>query len=200
MGIYLAEQTMLFFQSILLGALFGIAYDALRITRIAIPTARWVVSVEDVLYFLLCAVSAFFFIMRTNDGQVRLFVLIGATVGMLLYFNSLSILVMGVSEALIRFVKAVIRLICRWIFLPIWRLFYAIVSLIIRPIAYLGGLSKKTVQRCKNSLKNRREVLYNQLRSGLSRKATKPRPPKHGKRQRKSQADDKKHGKKEGRA
>lgn len=199
MGIYLAEQTMLFFQSILLGGAFGLLYDALRITRIAIPTARWVVFIEDVFFFFTCAVSTFFFIMRTIDGQVRLFVLIGAALGMILYFHSLSLLVMGISQAIIGVIKAILRLIFRWILFPIWRLFYGIVRLIIRPFRFLGAAAKKTIQRCKLSLKVRHKVLYNQLRSKLAKIGNSGQPEKPEKRKRKFRTHAKKRREKKGR-
>ena len=168
MGVYLAEQTTIFLQSVVLGFAYGILYDVFRITRIAIPTARWVVFAQDVLYFFICAVSTFFFLLRTMDGQVRFFVLFGAILGMVIYFYSLSILIMGVSAAIIRVVKAVLRWVYRWIMLPIWRIIYSFVVLIMRPVRFLGAQIEKTVQRCKYGLKVRRKVLYNQLSGKLT--------------------------------
>jgi len=198
-GIYLAEQTLLFFQSILLGAAFGLLYDALRITRIAIPTPSWVVFIEDVFFFLTCGVSTFFFIMRTIDGQVRFFVLMGAALGMILYFYSLSILVMGISQAIIRIIKGILRLLFHWILFPIWKLFYGIVSLIIRPFLFFAAGIKKTVQRCKLSLKVRRKVLYNQLRSKFAKSRNNRQPEKTKKRKRKFGTHAKKRREKKGR-
>jgi len=168
MGVYLAEQTTIFLQAILLGFVYGILYDAFRITRIAVPTARWVIFVQDVLFFFICAVSTFFFLMRTMDGQVRFFVLLGAVLGMIIYFYSLSILIMGVSAAIIRVVKTVLSWVYRWILLPIWRIIYSFVVLIMRPIRFLGARFEKTVQRCKYGLKVRRKMLYNQLSDKLT--------------------------------
>ena len=188
MGIYLAEQTMLFLKSILLGGAFGLLYDGLRITRIALPTAKWVVFAQDVLFFLVCAVAAFFFLMRTIDGQVRFFIFIGATLGAVLYFQTLSIPVMGVSGAVIRAIKAVLRVICHWILFPIWRIFYNIVVLLLRPARFFGLKLKKTAQRCKYSLKIKHIVLYNQLKRNVSGKMAK----KQDKRRRKLKANVKK--------
>ena len=196
MGIYLAEQTALFLKSILLGCVFGLLYDALRITRIAVPTAKWVVFAEDVLFFKICAVATFFFLMRTIDGQVRFFIFIGVLLGMLLNFHTLSILVMGVSSAVIRAVKAILRAIYRWILFPIWRIFYNIVLLVLRPVRFLGHSLKKTAQRCKYSLKTKHIVLYNQLKRRVYGKVAK----RQDKRQRKSKADVKKRTQKQAQA
>ena len=178
MGIYLAEQTLFFLEAILLGFSFGLLYDALRITRVALPTPGWVLFLEDVFFFMVCAVGTFFFLMRAIDGQVRFFILIGEILGLVIYFNSLSILVMGVSQAVIRFIKAVLRFICERILLPIWRLMYNLVVLVMRPVRFLSFQMKKMIQRCKYSLKVRRKVLYNQLRGVIEGKPAKRRAPK----------------------
>ena len=165
MGIYLEQQTMFFLQSVLLGFAFGLAYDCFRIARIAVRTAAWAVFIQDILFFFLCAVSTFFFMLRTIDGQLRFFILMGEALGALLYFLTLSILVMKVSTALINAVKAALRFVFYRIFLPVWRLLYAIVAIIMRPVRFLSHFIRKNAKRCKYRLKVRRKVLYNQLGS-----------------------------------
>jgi len=169
---------MIFLQSLFLGGAFGLLYDAFRITRIAIPVPRWIVFIEDVLFFLACAVSTFFFLMRVIDGQLRFFIFIGTILGMVIYFYSLSILIMGLSGAIIRAVKAVLRAAYRWILFPVWWLFYNIVVLLMRPARFLGNRFKKTAQRCKYVLKVRHKILYNQLKSSLLGKVAKKRTKK----------------------
>jgi hypothetical protein len=173
LGIYLAEQTRFFLEAILLGAAFGLLYDALRITRLAIPAPYAVVFVEDVLYFLFLGMATFLFLMRTIDGQVRFFILVGAVIGALLYFMSVSVLVMMVSGAIIKAVKAFIGFIVYRLFVPIYRLLYSIVALIIRPVRFFINFLKKIAQRCKYRLKVRRKVLYNHFKSVPARRKRK---------------------------
>ena len=196
MGVYLAEQTTLFLKSVLLGGAFGLLYDLLRITRIALPTAKWAVFIGDVLFFKVCAAATFLFLMRTIDGQVRFFIFVGVILGLLLYFQTLSIPIMGVSSAVIRAVKAILRAIYRWILFPIWRIFYNITVLILRPARFLGLKLKKTAQRCKYSLKNKHIVLYNQLKRKVIGKMAK----RQEDRKRKLKADVKKRAKKQAQA
>lgn len=179
LGIHLAEQTLFFLQAILLGAALGLLYDGFRITRLAVKTPDGVVFAEDVLFFALCAVSTFLFLMRTIDGQLRFFILLGAGLGALLYSLTLSIAVMRVSEAIIRVVKGILRFIFRWLLYPIFRMVYWICLQILRPIRFLGRFFKKSAQRYKYRLKIRRKVLYNQLRSVFARKPGKKRKSKH---------------------
>lgn len=184
---------MLFLWAILLGTGFGLLYDGLRITRIAIPPPRWAISVQDAFFFLCCAAITFFFLMRTLDGQLRFFIILGIIIGMTIYFYTLSILIMGVSELIIRLVKALLRFFCRWFLLPIWRACYFTVRLIIYPVRFLALKAKKYCQRLKYSLKTRRQVLYNQIRSTLTR--GKPKKTTAKSQGRKKKTDGKKNAK-----
>ncbi len=180
LGIFLAQQTIHFLQSILLGAAFGLLYDGFRITRIAVPTPRGVVFAEDVLFFMACAILSFFFLMSTLDGQLRLFLFVGIGLGALLYSLTLSVVVMKVSRVIIKMVKAVLNMLMGLIFRPIYRLVYWMCRQLLRPARFLARFSKKTYQRCKYRLKVRRKVLYNQLRSILVPKDVKKRKSAHG--------------------
>ena len=193
MGVYLAEQTTIFLQAIVLGFVYGLLYDVFRITRIAIPTAKWVVFAQDVLYFFICAVGTFFFLLRTMDGQVRFFILLGAILGMTIYFYTLSIIIMGVSAAIIRMIRAVLRWVYRWIFLPTWWMIYSFVVFIMRPVRFLGALIEKTVQRCKYGLKVRHKVLYNQMKGKRTVMQTQMRQLMRASKKRKLKPDGKKH-------
>ena len=180
---------MLFLKSILLGGSFGLLYDALRITRIALPTARWVIFIEDVLFFLMSAVAAFFFLMRTIDGQVRFFIFIGILLGAVLYFWGLSVLIIGAGEVIVGAIRAILRVIYRWLLLPIWRIFYSFALILMRPVRFLGTNIKKIMQKCRFNLKVKRKVLYNQLIEGVSIK-------RQTNKQRKSKANVKKRARK----
>jgi spore cortex biosynthesis protein YabQ len=180
LGIYLAEQTLHFLQSILLGAVFGLLYDAFRITRIAVKTPRGVVFAEDVLFFMVCAILSFFFLMSTLDGQLRLFLFVGIGLGALLYSLTLGVVVMKVSQAIIQAIKAVLRFIIRLFFRPVYRLIYWICRQFLRPVRFLADFWKKTYQRCKYRLKVQCKVLYNRLRSMLMSKVFRMRKSAHG--------------------
>ena len=165
MGIYLAEQTMLFMQAVLLGAALGLLYDALRITRLAIPTKSVVIFLEDVLYFFFAGVCTFFFLMQTIEGRVRFFIFIGEGLGAVLYFLTLSPLIMKISQTIIKVIAGIIRTIIRWLILPIAGFILRIVLFIFSPVIILGRFIKKSVQRCNYRLKVRSKLLYNQLGS-----------------------------------
>lgn len=49
-----AKETMLFFQSLILGAGLSLLYDVLRIIRRETRHQAVAVSLEDIVYFLVC--------------------------------------------------------------------------------------------------------------------------------------------------
>jgi len=87
MGNYITEQLARFLQSIVLGLSLGLVYDLLRTLRRL--GGAWWGGVLDGLYALLAVGSVFFFVMG-GDGELRLFILLGALGGMVLFFCLLS--------------------------------------------------------------------------------------------------------------
>lgn len=170
MGIHLADQTRSFLGAILLGAALGLLYDVFRIVRIAFPAGKARLFVEDVLYFMVCAAASFLFLLTSSDGIVRVFLLIGELIGVVLFHSTLGILVMRVAQAIINAVKAVLRFLLRWILLPIWRVFYAIMSLFMRPARWIGKFVKNYLRKVKFRLKVRRIVVYNHLVGYLNKR------------------------------
>lgn len=177
MGIYLADQVFVFVSSLLVGAALGLLYDIFRITRIAFPTAPAVVFIEDVLFFLICALVTFFYGLTVIDGMLRVFLILGELLGGIIYFCTIGQLVMRVSKTIIKAVEAVIRFIFRWIMRPIWLLIYHIITFLLRPFMFLRRIMKKKLQKIKFCLKVRRKVLYNQLRGYLSGKKVRNKKP-----------------------
>lgn len=87
----------------LLGVLLMLLYDILRIGRIVVPHHYAVTGVEDLLYWLTVAVSAFLMLYKGNDGIIRWYAIAAIIVGMLL-FNT------GISRFLVPFIGNMLRL------------------------------------------------------------------------------------------
>ncbi len=63
MGISLADQTMDFLLALAFGAGLGALYDVFRILRALIPTGKIVIFFQDLLYWCICGVLTFLFIL-----------------------------------------------------------------------------------------------------------------------------------------
>ena len=107
MAVSVSAQTMVFIVSVCVGTLLGVLYDVFRITRLAIRSGWAVVIIQDIMYLLACTIVTFIFMLRVNSGEIRFFIVVGEILGAVVYFLTLSILVMRISsitiDAIIRF-------------------------------------------------------------------------------------------------
>ena len=76
--------------SVALGEGLIILYDIFRIFRQVIPHGVIWTAIEDVCYWVVCALLAFGMVFRTNDGLVRGFSIGGILLGMLFYNHFVS--------------------------------------------------------------------------------------------------------------
>jgi spore cortex biosynthesis protein YabQ len=115
----MSDQAWLFLGTVALGFALGFIFDIFRIVRIAVSHKTWMVQAEDLLYWTLVILLMFYFMLSANYGEIRLFAIVGAAIGALLYFYSLSIIIMKVATAIINFVKKVLFAIARIILTPV---------------------------------------------------------------------------------
>lgn len=85
------------FHSFLLGAEIALAYDGFLIVRRLIRHSGIVVSLEDLAFWIVCALEVFRVLCRENDGMLRWFAVAGAFSGMLVYKKTVSRLIIGTA-------------------------------------------------------------------------------------------------------
>ncbi|MDE7207886.1 MAG: spore cortex biosynthesis protein YabQ, partial [Lachnospiraceae bacterium] len=71
--------------SIASGVCMAFAYDFLRLFRRLVRHRRFVVDIEDLLYWTLCFFASFTILYYANNGVIRFVAVLGAALGMLLY-------------------------------------------------------------------------------------------------------------------
>jgi len=120
MGNVISEQMAQFLQSILLGGVLGLGYDLLRPLR-RLGGRLWG-GILDTLVSMASVACIFFFTMA-GDGELRLFVLMGAAGGAVLFFCLLS---------------QPLR--------PVWELWFRVLTL---PVGLAWKILKKLWKICK---------------------------------------------------
>ena len=115
----MSDQAWLFLTTVLAGFVIGIVYDAFRIVRKIVSHRYWMVQLEDILYWLSVSLMMFYFMLHRNYGEIRFFSIAGVALGTVIYFCSLSLVVMKVSVAVIRFFQKVILAVADILFAPI---------------------------------------------------------------------------------
>lgn len=117
MGSGILDELSFLLHSFLLGIGMIIFYDIFRILRRLIPHKTIFVSIEDMIYWMVCAVLIFLMLYRENDGIIRWFAIAGMTGGMFLYNGTISSYVTnGITWVLKKVIKAlswVIRLVSK---------------------------------------------------------------------------------------
>lgn len=76
--------------ALLMGIFITFVYDILRIFRRVMPHGGFLVSLEDLVFWIYCAAEVFLMMYHESNGNLRWFAVIGALVGMLLYKKLVS--------------------------------------------------------------------------------------------------------------
>lgn len=84
------NENVFLFYALLMGIFITFVYDILRILRRIIPHGNFMVSIEDIGFWIYCGVKVFVLMYHESNGTLRWFAILGALVGMLVYKKLLS--------------------------------------------------------------------------------------------------------------
>lgn len=165
-------QWKLLLYSLLVGVAIGVLFDVMRFSRVMLTaphggkylekissTVVFIVSiVEDVLFFVISAVTLVIFVFSANDGSFRGFILLGALVGFTFYLQTVGRLTSLIFFTLSKFLWAVIITVYTKIIMPpvgfiirILRKIYK--NTISRFILFIKEKIKKLKKRCAKAKK-----------------------------------------------
>lgn len=146
---FIGENQILFY-SVAMGAGITFVYDLLRILRRVAPHNSFFVSVEDLGFWVFCAVSVFLMMLRLGDGTLRWFAVLGALAGMFVYKKT-------VSGFLVRTVSGLLR--------GLFGMIGKALAFMARPFCFVGRRGRETVQRGTR----RGKVFFRYLKKRLTR-------------------------------
>lgn len=112
--------------ALLAGLLTGIMFDLYRIIRGA-KVPKFIIFIEDILFWVLAAVIVFTFLLYTNYAFLGPYVYIFMVISLLFYLRFISSLVFKVEIKIIDGMSRIIRLIFKTIIYPI-KLIYSKIS------------------------------------------------------------------------
>lgn len=142
----MSEENVFLLSAFASGIFITFIYDILRIFRRVVPHGGLMVSLEDMVFWIYCAIHIFQLMHRESNGSLRWFAVMGALAGMLLYKKT-------VSSLLVRYVSLIL---CRAL-----GLLGRLLRFFLRPAAragrMAGGFFRRLRRRiwtsCKNKLK-----------------------------------------------
>lgn len=153
----MSEENIFLLYAFASGIFITFIYDILRILRRAMPHGGFLISLEDLIFWVYCAIHIFQLMHTESNGSLRWFAVMGALAGMLLYRKT-------ISNLLVRYVSMIL---CR-----ILDLLGRLLGIFLRPAAKAGQMACGAVRRlckrarssCKNRLKKTRRSLRMRLK------------------------------------
>ncbi len=126
------KEVMFLLHSLLLGVIITFVYDWFLIFRRLIRHTILLISLEDIIFWIACAVSVFYMLYEENNGVLRWFAVAGAALGMMIYKKTVSRF----------FIKTAVK-----IFFWIGNLLARLLKIIFRPLHFVW---KKTGKECQS--------------------------------------------------
>lgn len=155
-----AGQTITFLLALAVGAALCLLYDVFRILRIGFRPGTVAIFVQDILYWLLCAMVTFCLLIVRCSGEIRGYALLGELLGWIICHLTLSVVIVGVADGIFRFLRWLKRLILR----PV-RAFSRFFRKHLRHFRkFLWKLIKNTAKGVKKLLKRIYCLVYNCLK------------------------------------
>ena len=109
--------------SLLAGIVTGILFDLYRVFR-GFNTNKIIMIIEDMLFWVLCSLLIFVFLLYTNYAFVTLYVYLSIVLGILFYLKVISRSFLKVQYGLIRNISQGFRVMFKYIAYPFKILFY----------------------------------------------------------------------------
>lgn len=157
------EQFIIFLTSLGVGFILGILYDILRALRLSFTKGKAATVVFDLLYFFLFALLSFIYMLASNKGEVRSYIIIGEIVGAVFYYFSFGIVVMKITDRVAALLKRFYRLVFKVTSAPFRALKRLFLFIFDKSSRFFEKKRKKNEKIRKKLLPKLRLYVYNLL-------------------------------------
>lgn len=100
----IVEQVYVFLYSILTGAIIGLLFDIFRAFRFNSIKDIWV-YIQDVIFWLMTAVIIITSAFLINEGELRIYMLIGYLLGAIFYMLLFSKFILGIFKFIVSHIR-----------------------------------------------------------------------------------------------
>lgn len=112
------NEVVFFAHSFLLGIVITFAYDGFVVLRRVIKHSLLLISLEDMIFWIACAIGVFYMLCEENNGILRWFAVLGATLGMIAYKESVSDILVNILSSFIKYLFHALHRITRFLLGP----------------------------------------------------------------------------------
>lgn len=173
MSVSVGQQASIFLITVCVGFFIGFVYDLFRIFRKTIKHLNIFIQLEDLIYWIFVSLVMYYILLSKSYGEVRAFSVIGAFLGMIIYFFTLSQIFFPITVKIIELIKKVLFFIIKLVFTPI----KFILKLLGYPYRFLKKifkkaekLSAKVSRKGKTKLKSSAKTFVRDIRIILNKK------------------------------
>lgn len=162
----MVNENQFLLHSLLLGGFVSLVYDGFRILRRVIPHRNFVVSLEDMGFWIYCGGRVFLLMHRESDGTLRWFAVLGALTGMLLYRKLVSPWFVRYSALLLGKLFGLLGRFLRFVLHPA----ICVVRTAGRGVRRAGGGVRRMNRRLRRGVKNRLTYFFKMLKMTVKTK------------------------------
>lgn len=167
MIVSVSEQLCVFALAALMGAALGVLYDVFKVMRLVGLNSRVLIFLEDILFFAISTVTVFSFYMQITDGKFRVYPLIAAALGFLVYFLTVEKLIFFVIKKLYSALSSFFGFVYKKTVLFAFKKLKVLAKFVFKPIGKIFHrfFKENLIIFFKKLLPKRRKMLYNNSRS-----------------------------------
>lgn len=101
-------EAIIFLIFIIIGILTSIMFDFFRILRKTFKTPDFVTHIEDILFGIITWFLLIYSLIFLNNGNLRLYIIVGIILGIILYFLLFSKYIVCISVKILQTIKFII--------------------------------------------------------------------------------------------
>ena len=114
----ISSQLQVFLYSIGFGFILGSVYDFFRIYRAMTTKKNKSIPVQDILFFLICSIITFMFLLVVNNGKFRLNIFVAMVTGFSVYYLTVGRFSINIIVLASKRIKIIINTISMIIIAP----------------------------------------------------------------------------------
>ena len=157
---FICRQTYMFFMACLSGILAGFIFDIFRVKRKLVRTPDFMVKVEDILYWLIISIVLFTLMYYSNEGELRSYILLGLTIGVIIYICIFSkfvfMFLVNTISIIIKIIMVPVKIILKILRVPlrfVLKVIHKHKNIFCKPWYIVKGKLKITRERIQKILK-----------------------------------------------
>ena len=142
------EEISLFISAVFSGMILVAVYDFFRIFRRIQQHGQLWVAIEDICYWIFCAVFLFGIVLKENGGVFRSFFVVGVIIGSLIYYYGISRYFVGITSKIINKILDIVKKVLNFILKPFKKM-----------VIFLAKRTKGILQKAHENVKLQKKTI-----------------------------------------